>query len=129
MSIITTHPLLVYRVETVERHQDAQVNINKINYEDLKRWGIEGAIKRELILDKLIENEATPDLSEEELIQNLLKSESIYTQEELAKWMRNENMDKASLLIRAVRHSKWIKICEKKYKNQDKKDLFHQLNV
>lgn len=94
------------------------MNINKINYEDLKRWGIEGAIKRELILDKLIKNEATPELSEEEIIQNFLKNENIYTQEGLAKWMRKENMDKASLLIRAVRHSKWHKICEKKYKNQ-----------
>ena len=94
------------------------MNINKINYEDLKRWGIEGAIKRELILDKLIENEATPELSEDEIIQNFLKNENIYTQEELAKWMRNENMDKASLLIRAIRHSKWHKICEKKYRNQ-----------
>ena len=94
------------------------MNINKINYEDLKRWGIEGAIKRELILDKLIANEDTPVLSEEEIIQSFLKNESIYTQEELAKWMRNQNMDKKSLLIRAVRHSKWSKVCEKKYRNQ-----------
>ena len=94
------------------------MNINKINYEDLKRWGIEGAIKRELILDKLIANEDTPVLSEEEIIQSFLKNESIYTQEELAKWMRNQNMDKKSLLIRAVRHSKWLKVCEKKYRNQ-----------
>ena len=94
------------------------MNINKINYEDLKRWGIEGVIKRELILDKLIANEDTPVLSEEEIIQSFLKNESIYTQEELAKWMRNQNMDKKSLLIRAVRHSKWLKVCEKKYRNQ-----------
>ena len=94
------------------------MNSNKVNYEDLKRWGIEGAIKRELILDKLIENEATPELSEDEIIQSFLKYQGIYTQEELAKWMRKENMEKTSLLIRAARHSKWLKICEKKYKNQ-----------
>ena len=94
------------------------MNSNNVNYEDLKRWGIEGAIKRELILDKLIENEATPELSEEEIIQSFLKNQGIYTQEELAKWMRKENMEKTSLLIRAARHSKWLKICEKKYKNQ-----------
>ena len=94
------------------------MNSNKVNYEDLKRWGIEGAIKRELILDKLIENEATPELSEDEIIQSFLKNQGIYTQEELAKWMRKENMEKTSLLIRAARHSKWLKICEKKYKNQ-----------
>ncbi len=57
-------------------------------------------------------------LSEEEIIQSFLKNESIYTQEELAKWMRNQNMDKKSLLIRAVRHSKWLKVCEKKYRTQ-----------
>ena len=94
------------------------MNSNKVNYEDLKRWGIEGAINRELILDKLIENEATPELSEDEIIQSFLKNQGIYTQEELAKWMRKENMEKTSLLIRAARHSKWLKICEKKYKNQ-----------
>ena len=94
------------------------MNSNKVNYEDLKRWGIEGAINRELILDKLIENEATPELSEEEIVQSFLKDQGIYTQEELAKWMRKENIEKTSLLIRAARHSKWLKICEKKYKNQ-----------
>ena len=94
------------------------MNSNKVNYEDLKRWGIEGAINRELILDKLIENEATPELSEDEIIQSFLKNQGIYTQEELAKWMRKENIEKTSLLIRAARHSKWLKICEKKYKNQ-----------
>lgn len=104
----------------VERHEDVQVNISKINYVDLERWGIEGSIKRELILDKLIENEANPNLQEEdeEIIKGYLKIKSIFTQEDLAKWMKNENLDNKSLLTRARRHSKWVKICEKKFKNQ-----------
>ena len=104
----------------VERHEDVQVNISKINYADLERWGIEGSIKRELILDKLIENEANPNLQEEdeEIIKGYLKIKSIFTQEDLAKWMKNENLDNKSLLTRARRHSKWVKICEKKFKNQ-----------
>ena len=55
---------MVYIVVYVEGHEDVQVNISKINYEDLERWGIEGSIK-ELILDKLIENEANPNLQDE----------------------------------------------------------------
>lgn len=104
----------------VERHEDVQVNISKINYEDLERWGIEGSIKRELILDKIIENEANPNLQEEdeEIIKGYLKIKNIFTQEDLAKWMKNENLDNKSLLTRARRHSKWVKICEKKFKNQ-----------
>ena len=104
----------------VERHEDVQVNISKINYADLERWGIEGSIKRELILDKLIENEANPNLQEEdeEIIKGYLKIKSIFTQEDLAKWIKNENLDNKSLLTRARRHSKWVKICEKKFKNQ-----------
>lgn len=104
----------------VERHEDVQVNISKINYEDLERWGIEGSIKRELILDKIIENEANPNLQEEdeEIIKGYLKIKNIFTQEDLAKWTKNENLDNKSLLTRARRHSKWVKICEKKFKNQ-----------
>ena len=44
-----------------------------------------------------------------------IKNKNIYTQEKLAKWMRYENIDKESLLIRATRHYKWLKFCEKKY--------------
>ena len=86
---------MVYIVVYVERHEDVQVNISKINYEDLERWGIEGCIKRELILDKLIQNEANPKLQEDEdgeIIKGYLKNKSIFTQEDLAKWMRNENL-------------------------------------
>jgi len=111
---------MVCTMVKVERHEDVQVNISKINYEDLERWGIEGSIKRELILDKIIENEANPNLKEEdeEIIKGYLKIKNIFTQEDLAKWMKNENLDNKSLLTRAKRHSKWVKICEKKFKNQ-----------
>ena len=85
---------------------------------DFIRWGIEGSIKREIIIDKLIEEENESELPEEELIQLYLKNNGINTQEELARWMLKENLGKNSLLIRAQRHAKWIKICEKKYKNQ-----------
>ncbi len=95
-----------------------QVSTKAINPEDLKRWGIEGSIKRELILDELIETEITLDASEEEVIQVYLSSMNIYTQEELAKWMRSENVDKESLLTMATRYYRWIKVCEKKFKNQ-----------
>ena len=95
-----------------------QVSTKAINPEDLKRWGIEGSIKRELILDELIETEITLDASEEEVIQVYLSSMNIYTQEELAKWMRSENVDKESLLTRATRYYRWIKVCEKMFKNQ-----------
>ena len=86
--------------------------------EDFIRWGIEGSIKREIIIDKLIEEENESELPEEELIQLYLKNNGINTQEELARWMLKENLGKNSLLTRAQRHAKWIKICEKKYKNQ-----------
>ncbi len=111
---------MVCRMVYVERHEDVQVNISKINYEDLERWGIEGSIKRELILDKIIENEANPNLQEEdeEIIKGYLKIKNIFTQEDLAKWTKNESLDNKSLLTRARRHSLWVKICEKKFKNQ-----------
>ena len=115
---------MVRIVVFAERHEDDQMNISKINYEDLERWGIEGYIKRELILDKLIENEASPNLKvkdedkDEEILKGYLKNKNIITQEDLAKWMRNENLDNKSLLTRARRHSKWAEICERKFKNQ-----------
>ena len=112
----------MYIVVYIEAHEDVQVNISKINYEDLERWGIEGSIKRELILDKIIENEANSNLQDEdedeEIIKSYLKNKDIFTQEDLAKWMRNENLDNKSLRTKARRHSKWVKICERKFKNQ-----------
>ena len=89
-----------------------------VSKKDFIRWGIEGSIKREIIIDKLIEEENESELPEEELIQLYLKNNGINTQEELARWMLKENLGKNSLLTRAQRHAKWIKICEKKYKNQ-----------
>ena len=89
-----------------------------MNQKDFIRWGIEGSIKREIIIDRLIDEEKESEAPEEELIQLYLKSNSINTQEELAGWMLKENLDKSSLLARAQRHAKWIKVCEKKYKNQ-----------
>ena len=94
------------------------MDTDAVNQKDFIRWGIEGSIKREIIIDRLIDEEKESELPEEELIQRYLKNNSINTQEELARWMLKENLDKSSLLARAQRHTKWIKICEKKYKNQ-----------
>ena len=95
-----------------------KVDIDAVNQKDFIRWGIEGSIMREIIIDRLIDEEKEAEGSEEELIQLYLKNNSINTQEDLARWMLKESLDKSSLLARAQRHAKWITICEKKYKNQ-----------
>ena len=89
-----------------------------MNRKDFARWGVEGLIMREIIIDRLIDDEKESEAPDQELIQLYLKSNSINTQQELARWMLKENLDKVSLLARAQRHAKWMKICEKKYKNQ-----------
>ena len=94
------------------------MDIDAVNQKDFIRWGIEGSIKREVIIDRLIDEEKESEAPEEELIHFYLKNNSINTQEELARWMLKENLDKVSLLARAQRHAKWMIICEKKYKNQ-----------
>ena len=65
-----------------------------------------------------IETNSVFEEPEEELIKLYLRNYNINAQEELARWMLKENLDKSSLLARAKRHAKWVKICEKKYKNQ-----------
>ena len=95
-----------------------KVDIDAVSQKDFIRWGIEGLINREIVIDRLIHDEKESDSPEDELIQSYLKSNSINTQEELSRWMLKLNLDKSSLLVRAQRHAKWIKICEKKYKNQ-----------
>ena len=89
-----------------------------MNQKDFIRWGIEGSIKREIIIDRLIDEQEEAEEAEEELIELYLRNNNINTQEELARWMLKENLEKSSLLARAQRHAKWVKICEKKYKNQ-----------
>ena len=95
-----------------------KVDIEAVSQKDFIKWGIEGLIKREIVIDRLIHEEKEPESPEDELIQAYLINNSINTQEELARWMLKENLDKNSLLARAQRHAKWIKVCEKKYKNQ-----------
>lgn len=90
----------------------------KVSLNDYIRWGIEGSIKREMIIDKLINQVEDTGGTEEEFIQLYLKNNNIKTQEEISRWMLKENLDKSSLLTRAKRHAKWIQVCEKKYKNQ-----------
>ena len=74
------------------------MDIETVHQKDFIRWGIEGSIKRELIIDRLIDEEKESEALEEELIQVYLKNNSINTQEELARWMLKENLDKNSLL-------------------------------
>ena len=93
------------------------MDTDAVNQKDFIRWGIEGSIKREIIIDRLIDEEKESEAPEEELIQLYLKDNSINNQEELVRWMLKENLDKSSLLARAQRHAKWIKVCEKKYKH------------
>ena len=94
------------------------MDIDVVNRKDFVRWGVEGLIMREIIIDRLIDDEKESEAPDQELIQLYLKSNSINTQQELARWMLKENLDKVSLLARAQRHAKWMNICEKKYKNQ-----------
>ena len=93
------------------------MHTDAVSQKDFIKWGIEGSIKREIIIDRLIDeqNEAEDEEeAEEELIQLYLRNNNIIAQEELARWMLRENLDKSSLLARAQRHAKWVKICEKK---------------
>ena len=82
----------------------------KVSLNDYIRWGIEGSIKREMIIDKLINQVEDTGGTEEEFIQLYLKNNNIKTQEEISRWMLKENLDKSSLLTRAKRHAKWIQI-------------------
>ena len=71
------------------------MDTDAVNQKDFIRWGIEGSIKREIIIDRLIDEEKESEAPEEELIQLYLKNNSIKTQEELSRWMLKENLDKS----------------------------------
>ena len=60
------------------------MDTDAVSQKDFIRWGIEGSIKREIIIDRLIDKEQGSEAPEEELIQMYLKNNSINTQEELA---------------------------------------------
>ena len=94
--------------------------MNEINpsVTDLKRWGLEGLIRRESVMDILIEKEEKPETEEKTIIDMYLKFKGIKTKEELTKWMRNENLNDDSVRIKASRHHMWFKACEKKYKSK-----------
>ena len=50
------------------------MDINAANQKDFIRWGIEGLIKREIIIDRLIDEQKESEAPEEELIQLYLKN-------------------------------------------------------
>ena len=74
-----------------------KVDIDAVSQKDFIKWGIEGLIDREIVIDRLIHDEKESDSPEEELIQSYLKSNSINTQEELSRYAQL-NLDKSSLL-------------------------------
>tara|TARA_A100001011_G_C14154571_1_gene775483 strand:- start:206 stop:889 length:684 start_codon:yes stop_codon:yes gene_type:complete len=94
------------------------VNIKGVKIEDLRLWGLEKAIKRQIIIDRLLEREDNLQASVEEINNCYFRFMDINTQDELQLWMKREGLDKEITLKMAERHYRWLKSCEKKYKNQ-----------
>ena len=94
------------------------MNINGVKLDDLRRWGLEKTIKRQIIIDRLIEKEKKPHATVEEINSCYFRFMNINTQDELELWMKSEGLDKELVQKMAERHYTWLRICEKKYKNQ-----------
>ena len=94
------------------------MNINGVKLDDLRRWGLEKTIKRQIIIDRLIEKEKEPHATVEEINSCYFRFMNINTQDELELWMKSEGLDKELVQKMAERHYTWLRICEKKYKNQ-----------
>ena len=94
------------------------MNIKGVKIEDLRLWGLEKAIKRQIIIDRLLEREDNLQASVEEINNCYFRFMDINTQDELQLWMKREGLDKEITLKMAERHYRWLKSCEKKYKNQ-----------
>ena len=94
------------------------MNTNGVKLDDLRRWGLEKTIKRQIIIDRLIEKEKKPHATVEEINSCYFRFMNINTKDELELWMKREDLDKELVQKMAERHYTWLRICEKKYKNQ-----------
>ena len=94
------------------------MNTNGVKLDDLRRWGLEKKIKRQIIIDRLIEKEKKPQATAEEINSCYFRYMNINTQDELELWMKREDLDKELVQKMAERYYTWLRICEKKYKNQ-----------
>ena len=94
------------------------MNTNGVKLDDLRRWGLEKTIKRQIIIDRLIEKEKKPQATTEEINNCYFRYMNINTQDELELWMKREDLDKELVQKMAERHYAWLRICERKYKNQ-----------
>ena len=94
------------------------MNTNGVKLDDLRRWGLEKTIKRQIIIDRLIEKEKKTHATAEEINSCYFRFMNINTQDELELWMKREDLDKELVQKMAERYYTWLRICEKKYKNQ-----------
>lgn len=96
-----------------------RVDSKVVDLKELRRWGMEGIIKRESTRDRLIGK--TSPLTEDQR-QNALRAYlshmGINTDKELKKWMQTEFLDEAQLQCRSERFYIWLKTCEKRFRNQ-----------
>lgn len=96
-----------------------RVDSKVVDLKELRRWGMEGIIKRESTRDRLIGK--TSPLTEDQR-QNALRAYlshmGINTDKELKKWMQTEFLDDSQLQCRSERFYIWLKTCEKRFRNQ-----------
>ena len=96
-----------------------RVDSKVVDLKELRRWGMEGIIKRESTRDRLIGK--TSPLTEDQR-QNALRAYlshmGINNDKELKKWMQTEFLDEALLQCRSERFYIWLKTCEKRFRNQ-----------
>lgn len=96
-----------------------RVDSKVVDLKELRRWGMEGIIKRESTRDRLIGK--TSPLTEDQrqdALRAYLSHMGINTDKELKKWMQTEFLDDSQLQCRSERFYIWLKTCEKRFRNQ-----------
>ena len=97
-----------------------RVDLQKVvDLKNLRRWGMEGIIERELTRDRLIgKSHPLTEEQRQNALREYLSHVGINTDKELKRWMRSEFLDEVQLQCRSERFGLWLETCEKRFKNQ-----------
>ena len=94
------------------------LNNDSISIERLKVWGLLKIVKREKIIDQLINNSEKSSQEKDIIFKNWCKNLNINSQNDLINWQKNQGVSNEEWETLVLRRELWLEWCNDKFKNK-----------
>ena len=94
--------------------------MNQLNpsNEELSSWGLREIVEKERIKDDLLKDQEESEKTDQEIISLFASMNDINTQESFDVYRKKFGLGNEVLLAVARRSSRWVELCEKRFKNK-----------